>query len=216
MKKTIFIITAILVFGLLIFLLSLLTNSKPKLTPDTARDTNYQITPSEVTQLTAGDSLIFNVSINPFDQNSIPTFSLTKTPLSDNQTINVPINVSTTQNGVIVTSTENIEPLTLYTLLFSDSYGNVFMEKQFASGPQNPPQATENNQGLRNFLPYDAQNYMLEYVEDTNTYVVHFRFNINAPGTIEEQFNQARIDANSYIQSLGFDPNTLTIEYSYN
>lgn len=118
--------------------------------------------------------------------------------------------------GRTLTATLNssVLPLSQYDFLIVDKSNNALVFKtSFLSAEEQPSPIQANNKALIPFLPHETPSYRLSYLESRNVYVFNFKYNPDSPDNLLTQYEQAKQDAASFIQSKGIDMSTIVIEW---
>jgi len=140
------------------------------------------------------------------------SINVRETSITNNTVKN--ISLYPTLNANILSYNLSTAPDTDYQLDFLNTKTNaVFYQAHYISSNPEPTAIPSNNNSLKNFLPYNATNFILEYNSALNLYVFHFIYNPSSADSIDVQLNNAKQDAINFIKSKGIDPNSIVIQY---
>lgn len=117
-------------------------------------------------------------------------------------------------NSLLLTTSENILPLSVYMLLIYDKNSNLIFSSQFESDDYKPV-IKNNNPALVSYLPYETNSFRLSYYSERNIYYFNFKQDNNSNEALEIQFEKAKQKAIEFIKSKGIDPSMLEIEWKH-
>jgi len=175
-----------------------------------------KVLPEENVTLTAGAIQVFTIYFqNPVELSQL-SIVLTYLDVSqDNSPIDIKTSVDRLDPKTIrVKTVDPIKPRSEYSLIIKKAdTGETISSTVYLSGDLPPIPAPSNNKALVQYLPYETITFSLEYLASKNIYVFHFKYNPNLPGTVDEQFANAKSQAIDFIKSKGIDPSSLTIDF---
>lgn len=131
----------------------------------------------------------------------------------------IQFNSSLDASGKVLTITTvgPISPDGEYTLSIDNLTKNTnILNVTYLSNSASPIPVSSNNPALIQYLPYEADNYSLDYMPEQNVYVFHFKMNYNSSDDLQTQYQKAKQDATDFIQSKGVDINSIVIQWRYN
>ena len=213
--KKIFVFCFSVVVILLIFAgVYALSRSKKTTTPPIESNPAINLLPAAGTTLIPGNTLIFRITFkNTVSKNEMVATLTKRSPGKEN--ITVPTNMLESENSIAIQTDEKVEQGMFYSLELVTKTGRIILSADYSSPSITPTPLPSNNTQLKDYLPYDTSNFLLDYNNSRNLYVMHFKFRSSDPGTIEQQFEKAKRDAQEFITSKGIQVNTVEIEYSY-
>jgi hypothetical protein len=118
----------------------------------------------------------------------------------------------------VITTKFHLLPNSFYTIRITRKQTNQEIAKvtyQTNDEEQTSPPLNQEGQILRNSLPHETNSYRLRYNEETKTFIFNFIFQPSIPGSINNQYNNAREEAESFIRSLNIEPTKLVIEWKH-
>lgn len=209
----------------IIILASMLLFKKPATPPSNSSQNpivNLQlenVQPAKNAPLEIGKAAQFAFSFNqPIELNQF-NIKVTKINITQDNSSTIADFVKQFSNDkktLILSLKEPVGAYTSYTITLSsaETGTTLYTASYFSQTPKASP-ATSNNLQLKQFLPYETNNFVLSYVVDTNTYVFNFKFDINNPATSSTQFDQAKQQALDFIKSKDIDPNSVVIDWRH-
>lgn len=214
MKKVLIIVLGIIVMFLIFVGVSLLGRSKRTTTSPIESNSAISTLPAAGTLLTPGNTLVFRVTFKKaVSKNEIVAALTKRSPGKEDVTMST--SSSANENSITIQADEKVEQGMFYSLVLATTTGGIILSVDYSSSPITPTPLPANNEQLKSYLPHQAPNYLLNYNEIKNLYVMHFKFQSSDPGTIEQQFEKAKRDTQEFIASKGIQLNTVEIEYSY-
>lgn len=213
--KKIFVLCLSIVVIILIFAgVYSLSRSKKTTTTPTESNPATSLLPAAGATLTPGNTLIFRVTFrNTVSKNEMVATLTKRSPGKENVT--VPTNMLASENSISIQADEKVEQGMFYSLELATTAGRIILSADYSSPSITPTPLPSNNAQLKEYLPYDTPNFLLDYNKSRNLYIMHFKFRSSDPGTIEQQFEKAKREAQEFIASKNIQVNTVEIEYSY-
>lgn len=171
------------------------------------------IIPEKNSQLQSGQKQSFNAGFNSAPDSLNITVS--RIDVVSNQTENdLPFKKAIQDTKIKITLDEEIKPYSEYTLSFFEG-NRLIASVPYTSTNQLPTRVQNNNNELQEYLPYETHSYSLKYDPQANMYIFSFIYNPNSPTTLQQQFEAAKQDATSFIESKGIDIDSVIIEWNY-
>lgn len=169
--------------------------------------------------LIPGQHQIFTVEFNKAVPSESLRILLTKKGLGNTQdtAASVPISADSSSGGkvLIIHMLEPVNASHEYSLVVIDKNNIPLVSSTYASAHVEISPAPSNNLALREYLPYETTTYRLSYNENRNSYIFNFKINPESPDNIQSQYEQAKIQAEDWIQSRGIDINSIVIEWRH-
>lgn len=233
-RKILFIalsVFSIIVAFLLLFFLSSIKKEVPKekniptpsaypttpISSGTGKITVLNVTPKDNSILTPGKTQTFSIEFSqPTSLSDINIYlSKTSTGETSPQSVDFSKDLSSDKKTVNITTTSPLVYFSKYYLSLKDKQNRTIFEASYFVDKPSPTAVTNNNPALKQYLPYQTSSYKLSYDENTNTYIFNFRYNPNSRDDLDTQYNKAKADAISFIQSKGIDINSITIDWKH-
>jgi hypothetical protein len=209
-------IVAVLAVFIFIVLFSIFINYSARQNPNSLKNPVKGVMPQDGATLTSGTKQRFYIYLNgDFADNLIYKLTFIDASSGSGNQIPVKTNINTLdKGGVNLTTLTDIKDYSEYFLKISDkSTQKVVFSSSYLTTQVTPSPVRINNQNLIPFLPYQSQNYSLEYLISQNIYIFHFIYNVDSTDSIDIQFEKAKSDALQFIKDKGIDPSGLVIDW---
>lgn len=102
-----------------------------------------------------------------------------------------------------------------YNLAIYQGNGSKLLQVTYLSERTERTVESRNYPILAQHLPHQTDSYSLVYIPERNLYVFSFVYNENSSDPIELQYDKAREQAATFIESKGIDINSVVIEWRY-
>lgn len=174
------------------------------------------ITPTRGTILKPDQPLEFSITFNKQVDLSWLGINLLSGAIGSTSLSNLQYTSKFSSNNQILTiSAGTASPSNQYQLdLTNNTTGIKVLSINYPSDQLITP-APSNNLALSAYLPYETSEYKLSFNQSSNSYIFNFKYDTNSSLGIDDQFNKAKADATSFIQSKGIDINSITIEWRH-
>ena len=176
-----------------------------------------QVVPDEPETLGGGIPHTFLVYFSKHISLESLNISLTYTDITqDNPQVNQ-VKIYSSMLGANVIAVKTVDPIkerSEYYLKITDKETNkILSSTSYLSGDIQPTKIPTNDQTLKSFLPYETNNYTLEYNASQNLYIFEFKYDPSLSENITQQYNDAKAAAIQFIESKGININSITIQY---
>lgn len=174
------------------------------------------LTPDESVRLLPEQKQTFRISFPSSTDTRYFTMQLTQAVVPEETTSVAPITIvrDTDTNTFIVTMLSPVVSSTVYRLNIVNSQTNdIIYQAKYISQDLLPTPIPTNNEALKQYLPYETNQFLLSYNTSRNVYVFNLKIVVNDPSDLENQFQKAKEAAEAFIQSKGVDPASLVIEW---
>jgi hypothetical protein len=174
-----------------------------------------EVSPPPTQTLVAGQLQKFTVTLDASVDVGKLRINIVSSPPSDISSQSpVPFTKGFSGRKLEISTTQTTLPVTTYTITLAYN-DKVILQQSYLSSPEAPTPVANNNVSLSQFLPYETLNYLLEYNKGRNIYIVHVRYDPNSKKDLTTQFNDAKSNANNFIESRGVDLKSIVIEYIF-
>jgi hypothetical protein len=177
------------------------------------------ITPDTGSTLTSQQKQQFFVSFDKAIQTDWIAISLVENQLESDRKQKTPFSVSLDSQKRTLTITTNgpIGPGKEYDLTITNIKKNkILLDTHFLSGAVQPTPIPVNNEKLKAYLPYQTASFVLDYDSQKNIYNFRFIYNPSSSDDIQTQYDTAKNEATTFIESKGIDITSIVINWNSN
>lgn len=191
--------------------------SPPVGTPTISSDLEVTgIIPTKGTVLTPNQPQEISVTANqPVDLSELTIKLLSKNLINDVQIEEqFKPSLSSDNRTIKIKILDSIKPYSQYSLNILSNQKKI-LEISYLTDKPIPAPVSTNNQGLRQFLPFETETFKLSFDKKRNVYIFNFKYNPNSSDNLDTQYQKAKTKAEIFIKSKGIDLNSIAIEWRF-